>query len=252
MGAFALAIVWLNTILIAASAWKGAGALGVTLSGLRASLRRGELVRARVVRGEGEGGVIAERRVQQVGRAMTTNGPDRILFTDRASETCIRGGEVEIDGVSVALAPADAQVWTLEGSGRREPDGFDAAWSRAATNKGVESGLVIGVGAGDVWIRGKRDGARISADLVATLSPIAVISRARMGLHLFALGSLVTVAGITAICLVPPVFGTVSTVGGVLMIAFFILVQPLGVMVRDATRLPPERLVGGIWQRPAH
>lgn len=250
MGVLALSVVWLNTWLIAAHAWKDARALGRLLSDLETARGRGELVCARVLRGDGEGGAIGERRVQQIGRAVTKKGPDRILFTDRQSEMRIAGGEVEIDGATVSIGPADGQVWTLGEPGRREPGAFANAWSRAATNKGVESGLVIPVGTSEVWLRGKRDGARLSADLVAARSPVSVIANGRRMLLSFAFGAIITVAGITAVCFVPPVFGTVSTLGGALMIAFFILVQPLGVMVRNATRPPPERPVGGVWQRP--
>jgi hypothetical protein len=251
MGVFALAVVWLNTLLIAASAWRARSALGELLESLDGSRRRGELVRGRIVRGNGEGGALAERRVRQIGRAMTTRGPDRILFTDRQSEMHIAGGEVEIDGGSISVTEGDGQVWTIDGGGRRDPSAFEAAWSRAATNKGVESGLVIPVAQGDVWLRGRRDGDRLRPDLVATRCPISIVVGARRRLLAFALGSLATVAALTAVCLVRPVFGTVSTLGGAGMIAFFILVQPIGVLVRDRTRTPPERPVGGIWQRPA-
>jgi hypothetical protein len=250
MGLFALSVVWLNTLLIAASAWQVAAAQGRLLSDLRAAKRRGELVRGRVLRGNGQGGSIAERRVQQIGRAMTTRGADRILFTDRQSETVIAGGEVEIDGARVSVGAGEGEVWTIDERGRRDPSAFDAAWSRAATNKGVESDVVIPV-AGEVWLRGRRDGDRLEADLVATRCPITLVSRTRWAQIAFALGAVAVVSAITAVCLVPPVFGTVSTVGGALMVAFFIGIQPLGVMVRDATRPPPERPVGGVWERPA-
>jgi len=48
---------------------------------------------------------------------------------------------------------------------------------------------------------------------------------------------------------VPPVFGTVSTVGGALALAFFLLVQPAAVAARNAARTPDRQPVGGIWQR---
>ena len=251
MGVFALAVVWLNTGLIAASALMAAVSIGRLASAFESARGRGELVRARVTRGDGEGGAIAERRVHQVGRAVTKSGPDRILFTDRQSEMRITGGEIEVDGQALTLAAADGEVWITGASGRREPPAFEAAWSRAGTNKGVESLLVMPLGAGEVWIRGKREGSAMRADLIAARCPIVVLSTARRRLVAFSVGAVVVLAGITVVCLTPPVFGTVSTLGGALMLGFFILIQPLAVMVRNATRPPPDQLVGGVWRRPS-
>ncbi len=43
-------------------------------------------------------------------------------------------------------------------------------------------------------------------------------------------------AACTALALRPPVFGAVSTAGGVAGLAFFLLVQPLGTALRDHAR----------------
>lgn len=52
----------------------------------------------------------------------------------------------------------------------------------------------------------------------------------------------VTLAGAaacTALTLWPPLFGSVSTLGGVASLAFFLLVQPLGTALRDHARATP-------------
>ena len=47
----------------------------------------------------------------------------------------------------------------------------------------------------------------------------------------------------------PPVFGLVSTLGGALCLAFFLIVQPAGTALRDAVRVPSRAIVRGQWKR---
>ncbi|MDP2316889.1 MAG: hypothetical protein Q8P41_28615 [Pseudomonadota bacterium] len=76
---------------------------------------------------------------------------------------------------------------------------------------------------------------------VAALRQRAVSGRrpllSRVGWVLLCTGLLLCgAAACTALALTAPVFGTVSTVGGVACLAFFLLVQPLGTALRDYAR----------------
>lgn len=247
MGALALGILWVNVLLIAAAALMQRAELGRKLDEIaRAKAAGGWVV------GEVESDVLAERRTAQVGRAMTVAGPDRILFTDKATVASVLGGAVRDGGATRPILAATADVWFGPDvrAERAEALSFDDAWRGASTSRGVELDVVQRVGKGArVWIAGAVEGGAIRPTLVATSSPEAELARARRLLLAMALGAVVGGAVVTSIALVPPVFGTVSTIGGALGVAFFLLVQPAGVVARNAARTPDRKPVGGIWQR---
>lgn len=248
MGLLALGILWLNTLLIAAVAFGRRRALGRLRARFIAARASGALTCGVVERGEGPGDALATRHVEQVGRALTVSGPDRILFTDGASRGELHGGVVRgDDGASITVEPRSAEVW-IEAAPARADAEFDQAWSRASTNKGYRASIDLRVERGaKVWIH--RDPDRDDV-LVSTLDPIALCHRKCAVLASFAAGAVLTCALVTVIACWPPVFGLVSTIGGALALAFFLMVQPLGTAARDAAKLPSERLVGGTWQRP--
>jgi hypothetical protein len=239
MGAFCLGVVWLNALLIALHVIRSARALAVPAG----------VVEAKVVEA-GEGG-LAEVRVAQLGRAITTGGPDRILFTESSRTAHVLGGAVEIGGERVAIAETEsAVVWPLASAGVRADTDFEAAYRAASTNRGVTSELVLRVGAiGDrVWIA--RDGGG-TPTFVADVDPRSVVSSGRARATAFVIAAIATLAGITALALVRPWFSGWSTLGGALAVAYFLGVQPLAVALREAIAPPPDRRVGGEWSRPA-
>ena len=241
LGAFALGVLWLNTTLIAAAALKQRASLARHADRWKRDLRRGK-----VSRGGGAEGVFASRVVRQTGRALTLSGPDRIVFSDGASEIRCAGGELEIEGrgtLSVAQG-AKVELWLADApAGTR--GAFDAAFKRASTNKGFDTQVELALGEGtQVWVAGSDE-----ALMVATLDPLAFIAAKRRSLLLFALAAPFACAAVSAVALWPPLFGTISSIGGALCLAFFLAIQPLGTAVRDAARLPPSRPVGGLWQR---
>jgi hypothetical protein len=67
-------------------------------------------------------------------------------------------------------------------------------------------------------------------------------------LALFVVAETAAAAACTFVALSPPPFGLVSTIGGALCLAFFLLVQPAGTMVRDAVQTPSRSLLGGRWE----
>lgn len=253
LGVLALGILWVNTLLIAAAAMKRRARIGAVLAGLVAARRDGALIAGVVEEGRGPGGALATRRVEQIGRAMTTRGPDRILFTDRRARSEVHGGVVRTDGGERVEVPArpgeDAEVWIAGEVAPPRSGDFEAAWSRASTNKGLASTLELAVSEGArVWVERAAPGG--DPIRVATIDPIATCERKRSMLLGFAAAAVLGCAIVSAIALWPPAFGAVSTIGGVLCVAYFLAIQPLGTAARDAARLPPEGLVGGIWQRP--
>jgi len=247
MGLFALAAFWVNVLLIALAAWKSVQALCLRARELQ---RPGEsLVEAKVERGEGEDGVFARRTTEQVGRALTLKGPSRILFVDAKDGHEVFGGTVRVNGASkdVPVKP-EAAYWTAASRGVRTATDFEAAWTEASTSRGVRTASVDVLRPGeDVWLLLDAAG---SATLVATMDPRAEITRGVRTLGLLVLLTFLGAGIVTALMLVPPVFGPTSTRDRVLALTFFLAIQPIAVEMQDRARLPNERLIGGLWTRP--
>jgi hypothetical protein len=245
MGCLALGILWVNVLLIAAAAAKQ----------LRALLaRRASLAGAapgRVLRGDGPGGALAEHRVEQIGRAAI--GADAILFHDRAASGQVFGGTVALDGGSELAVPpsAAAEVWvdgvSLRGAVACASDeAFEPAYASASRAKGFVRTVAVTVGEGArVFVLAPRGG----AVLVASMEPrVLLATKAALGAAFIA-AALIAAAACTALALRPPVFGPVSTGGGVLGLALFLLVQPAGTRVRDAMLVPSRTPVRGRWAK---
>lgn len=247
MGAFCLGVVWLNTLLIVLQVLQARAALGEEARQL------GTVVQGRVTKASGEGACLAEARIAQRGRAITTSGPDRILFTEASRATSVTPGEIETNGERLAVEPAeDARVWALRSEGERVDPSFDAAFAAASTNRGVSSELRVALGreGDEVWIAGAREGSALKARVVSDQDPRRVLASGRTAALGFVVGALAVLGGITALTLVRPWFSGWSTFGGVLMVAYFLGVQPLAVSLREAIAVPTARLRGGVWQRP--
>lgn len=238
MGVLALGVLWLNTLLIAAAALKTRGELGVLLASIAGRSRKGT-----VISGRGPNGALITRTVHQVGRAMTVSGPDRILFTESRSEVALFGGEVAFGAERITLSGKAPLLWLdPKKKAARALTDFGPAFQQASSNRGLETTALLSVGAGEtVWL--------IPGELLSTIDPEAALETRRLSLLGFAVIAVLLCAGITAIALTPPIFGTISTIGGALGLAFFLLVQPAGVKVRNWARLPHEQPVSDLWQR---
>jgi hypothetical protein len=263
MGLLALGILWLNTGLVLAVALKQLGNVLALRGRFVRAAQRGELVRGKVARAAGAR--FAVRRIHMTGRALTTKGPDRILFTDGPQSFEVLGGEVITDAgdrleVSAAQSAA-SEVWidpvrAAEGAACSSGEEFDRAFGLASTFKGFAREVELELREGDrVWVYGAREGDRLQPTdheplVVSMVDPVAFCaSRARL-LVLFVLGAGLALVAVTGLALVPPYFGLVSTIGGALGLAYFLLIQPLGTAVRDAVKTPARRLVGALWVRP--
>jgi hypothetical protein len=248
MGAVALAILWINALLIALAAAQQVGALLARRTALAGA------VRARVIRGEGPGGAFAVQRVEQVGRAASDG--EAILFHDRAAQGEVFGGVVIVEGGREIAVPASAsaEVWIDAWSVRAaaacaSTEEFDQAYPSACKAKGFARVVTATLGEGaEVVVSTAVDGEGI---LVAAMAPRALLAKKAALGGAFIAGELLAAAGCTALALHAPVFGGVSTLGGILGLGFFLAVQPAATGVRDVMLVPSRAAVRGGWARPA-
>ena len=264
MGLLALGVLWVNAGLVVAAALGQLRNVRAIRARLIEAREKGELVRGAVA-GAAEGERFAVRRVQQTGRALTVRGPDRIRWNDGPQSFDVLGGAIETgDGETVEVAaaqPMASEVW-LDARRREEAaacpsgDAFDEAWAEASKFKGHPRELVAEIRAGDqVWVLGRREGDRLvpwedRPLTVSLVDPIAwTASRTRV-IATFVVGALAALVASTGLALWPPPFGTVSTIGGALCLAYFLAIQPIGTAVRDAVRTPGRQPLGGLWTRP--
>lgn len=246
MGLGALAILWVNTLLIAAAAWKE---LSKLLAKKRALADAG-VVRGRVVKGAGDSDAFATLSVEQTGHGNGESPHQKaILFHDRKHSGEVFGGVVEIDGKEIEIpASKSGEVWVALEQLRREgeypgDDAFDAAFVQAKRAKGYGRTVTAKISVGtDVWLA--KDGS-----FVSTIEPPPLLSKYASLAFVTIVGFFAAVTGITFLALQPPHFGPVSIIGGVLGLAYFLTVQPVGTMLRDAVRLPSVAWLRGDWIR---
>lgn len=271
MGVLALAILWVNTLLIAAAAAKELAALGAWRR--RLVLLDGDsgtgLVRARVTHGAGPGGALAVHRIEQLGRAATQDDAGRrvILFSDRSTASEVFGGTATRDGSDATITldgGGDAEVWVsaaeLHATAACASDEvFDVAFADAKRARGYAR-AVEGRATGEVFLFGQLRAkgneltlapAKPGGLLIATFDPRPWIDRKMALVALFIVGDFAIAAASSAVALWPPRFGLISTLGGAACLGFFLIVQPAGTALRDAVRLPSRASLRGRWMRSA-
>lgn len=243
MGLLGLAILWVNTLLVVGAALTP---LAELLSRLRRGFRRGEIEEG------ADDGVLAAHVVEQVGRQASDDAARQaILFHDRAYRSELAGGVVALDGERLSLdAGAPVEVWFSQEEKRERAESaasdFDEAYRASKKAKGFVRDIACALREGQpVWLAQGSDRAPL---LLASFDPRGFL-RARIAIVIgFQLAMLAISALLTWLCLHPPVFGTVSTVGGALALVHFLLVmQPLGVTVRELALLPHQAIVRGTW-----
>ncbi|MEJ7733944.1 MAG: hypothetical protein WKG00_32710 [Polyangiaceae bacterium] len=262
MGVLALAILWVNTLLVVGAALQEAARLWRLRVRWGGSGLAGRALVGRVAHAEGPGGALAMHRVEQVGRYAADDGGRRaILFADKSYRGEAFAGVVTTGAGEVRVAPGDAEVWAAPAAIReatRRPDGgFDGAYADARKARGYDRMVEVPVRAGaEVWLvgalRDAGDGKVLGPGpdgllLVSAVDPRRLCARKLALVALFVAGVLLAACGCTALALWPPYFGTVSTIGGVLGLAYFLLVQPAGTALRDAVRVPARAAVRGTW-----
>lgn len=265
MGAFALGVLWLNTLLVAAAALGRAR----ELARRRRALRKLDLDAPGsygVARVTGEEG-LALLAIEQVGR-WAAGRKRAILWHDRKQSSAVRGGQVALGGRSIRVeaATAGAETWlpparVTAAAACADGNAFDAAWPEARKARGSARELKVETRAGELWVAGtlRREGDELvlfsdGEDrplVVAEIDPRAWLGQRITMLFVFAPATVVGAALCTAVALWPPVFeGVVSRVGGLLCFVYFLLVLPAGTRARDAALEPPRRLLRGRWDDP--
>lgn len=234
----ALALFWVHSLLIAAAGASEAAAL------LRA--RGGRSRRGVVISGAGPEGQLAVHRVRQVGRS---KGDGKVWFHDRAYESEVFGGEVEVGAERRAIADGVGEVWP--GRARQVaaaacPDGQVLAEARARAVKaaGWERAVEVELAPGDpVWLLEGTGGTVLAdEDPRRWRTKVAALTAA---LVIVVIGA---AAGCTALCLTAPVFGTVSKIGAFAALVVFNVVQLFGKLHHEAIQPPATLPLGGGWR----
>lgn len=246
MGLLGLAILWVNTLLVVGAALTP---LAELLARLARDLRRGEITEG------ADDGVLAVHVVEQVGRQASDDAARQaILFHDRAYRSELAGGVVTIEGEALPIAAGEpVEVWVAPRPKRESRASsaadFDEAYRASRRAKGYARDIQSELREGEpVWLASATEGAPL---LLASFDPRGYL-RARVAIVIaFQLAMLAISAAVTWLCIYPPVFGTVSTVGGALGLVHYLLVlQPLGVTVREFALLPHQAIVRGSWIKP--
>mgnify|MGYP006291028095 CR=1 FL=1 len=267
MGGLALVVLWVNTLLVAAVALKSAAWIRRHRMPRRltAPSSGDGLAMVQVESGGGPDGHLADHRIEQRGRKLSGDEA-AIGWHDRQFQSRVYGGRARWAGVPVQVQPpgeeAEVEVWPdrdtqLRRAALPERAALDDALERARRAKGELREVVVPVAPGDTaWIAGRfrevDDGFVVTAPedgplLVSRVDPRAWAAAAQSRLLAFAVAVVAIAGGITALCLVPPAFGTASTIGGALALGFFLLVQPAGTWIRDRMLPPPHRPLEGRW-----
>jgi len=254
MGLFCLGVVWLTALLVAGAAWQD-------LRDLRAVARRARrhMIKARVVRGEGEDGCFAEWGVEQTGRALDA-ADARVAFHDRTFRSRIFGGSLRSGDETYTVAPLDGDVWPSDQARARAAScgdlaSFDEAYALSRKAKGFRRDVRVPIGPGDeVWVLGEIDGHVIAAPagerlIVSSVDPLRFCSRKCLLVATFIPAELAVCAAATRVAWSAPHFGAVSVVGAVLCLAFFLGVTPLAVALRESVRAPNIAYLRGRWTR---
>ncbi|MDI3282061.1 hypothetical protein [Polyangium sp. 15x6] len=270
MGLFVLGVLWVNTLLVLAAAYKEIAALSALARRfvpLGATNEGTGLLIGRVTRGDGEGRALAAHHVPQVGRLARGDEP-LVLFEDRPPEGASFGGAIEAEGRAVEIPPLagpGVEVWHGPDALRAaaacpSPEAFDAALPDARKARGFSRKVTANIPEGRVlYAFGalRKDGptsrlapAEDGTLILSTIDPRSFCGqKTRLG-WLFLFGVLALAAGVTALALHEPIVSTTSKLGGVLGLAFFLIVQPAGTGLRDALARPSVAALRGEWRRP--
>lgn len=242
-GILALAILWVSVLLLAADAW---GVLG----DLRALARRVRgVARARVTEARGEGGVLATLSFEQLGHALDGAVP-AIDVSHGAFETHVAGGALapaEGDGPAITVAPgAPLRLFFDDAAfvraGETPPDDFEAAFTRAASPRGVSRPMALAVKEGDEVFH--VDG------IVAAFDPRPWVAKKSRRVTLYLALHLVSAVLVTLVAVSMPMDTLVARIGAALCLAHFLGSAPILRAVKEASRAPDDARRFWTWTAP--
>jgi hypothetical protein len=247
MGSALLGIAWITAFMVALDALIDFRAMRALLAGWKTTLKSGTV----------KTDELASHEVEQRVKELDSDSPGLVFF-DRKHTSLVKGGVVTVDGkdVTVVSAPS-AEVWfdaetRAKNATCNTTAQFDALMQRAKGAGGslrvVKSTLHAGQ---PVWIAGEQRGDEFVATLVSNFDP-RQFARARAWASLGVVFASTAWAAVgTVLAFWPPVFGTVSIGGAIVLIAHFLGMTPLAMAAREKSRLPSVAYVRGQWRRDA-
>jgi hypothetical protein len=267
LGLFALGSMWTAAILVAAAAWQDRKSLKNLIDRFNPlDLREGALGMGSIrgkVDARGPDRIFAVHEINQLGRALDAEQP-AIGFRDVSASSRCLGGFVTAAGIWVRIPAADSRVsvWTPreareQAAACSDAFTFEAAHLGAKSAKGTRRTVTTALRAGDaifiageVQLQDRKLVVKAPANqnlILASFDPRGNLTRQARVITLFILAELLACALCTALALWSPAFGTVSTLGAVLCLAFFLGVTPIGVELHDWSQPPDGAPLHGEW-----
>ena len=220
-------------------------------------------LRGQVLLGEGVEGALAAQRIEQAGYALA-GAQKRIAWGDQLHQSVIWGGVIRWGEIEIAIPSVDAskaEVWpsdamrkeVCERADRAEDEArYEAACKPRGIRRTLEHRFLPTM---DIWLVGKlhktptgwrAEKTEAGYLLLAAEDPRAWVRQKSLLAWVFLLSTPLLCALCSALCFWPPVFESwPSKLGGVLCVAFFLGIQPIGTWLRDALRPPSFAFVHG-------
>lgn len=263
MGVLALWVLWVNSALIAGAALMDLRRLRRPYAGFR-RLPAGAAGLG-VVRGVVEASApLARLCIHRTGR-LADGRTSTIQFGAQAPRSELLGGVVRVESTPLAVSAGPGRVWldprAIEASLERHTDAeFLEAEAEARRRKGyqrttrleVEGGQVVFVAgrfvrspAPEAW---RVEGSEEAPVLISSVDPTRFVAVQTARTAAFLLGMFAVLAAITALALSEPRLGPLAKLGGVLGLAYFLLVLPAASRLRERTRAPDLRGYFGLWR----
>ena len=244
MGLALLGISWVTALMVALDALIDVRALRRLLAGWKTTLVSGTVSSPEL------GHLAIEQRVKHLDGAAPALG-----FFERAHASVL-GGAVQLGGETLEVkAAAAVEVWppaaALAEAARCESAAAFDALAAQVKGKGALRTVRVALRQGQpVWLAGAREGTTFVAELADGFDPRTwVRSRLALNAALVALDLAWCAAG-TVLARWPPVFGTVSVLGALVLVGHFLGITPLAVLVREKSKTPAKAALLGEWARP--
>lgn len=266
MGLLALWILWINTALIAGAALLDLRRLRQPYRGFRRLPPGAEglgVVRGQVTAASPGSPAFARLAIVRTGRLADERSLS-IQFGAQRPVSTLFGGRVRVSETELEVEPGPARVWQAPSAIHARLAAFteaelSEAEAESRRRKGYLKTTELDVAVGqEVYVAGRFDskhGWRVQGDLespllVSTVDPARFVARQTWLTLAFVFAMIVVLLGISLLAMQAPLFGPLSKVGGVLGLAYFLLVLPAATALRERTRAPDLRSYFGHWRAP--